>query len=256
MNGAALELRDIKKSFGAVRALRGVSISVRHGEVVGLVGDNGAGKSTLIAAIAGTIQPDEGDILVGGVAHQIETPADAHRAGIETVFQSLSLVPVLTIAENIFLNREVLRFGKASRLLRVMDQRKMRRLVSERMTELGLRLPPPETKVAALSGGQRQAVAIGRAVFWGSNIVLMDEPTASLGVRQTEIVLNFVDRLKNHGVAVMFVSHNMQDVLRVCDRIVVLRLGRVVLEATRSETDVNEIVAAITGVGARAVDAA
>jgi ABC-type sugar transport system ATPase subunit len=248
MSDAALELRDLSKHFGAVRALRGVTFSVRRGEVVGLVGDNGAGKSTLIGAVAGTIQGVDGEIVVNGLSHQIESPADAHRAGIETVFQTLSLIPTLTIAENIFLNRELLRFGRLSRFVRVMDRGGMRRAVASRLTELGLRLPPAGTKVAALSGGQRQAVAIGRAVFWGSDIVLMDEPTAALGVRQTEIVLEFVDRLKRHDVAVVFVSHNMQDVLQVCDRIVVLRLGRVVLETERRTTNVNEIVAAITGV--------
>lgn len=248
MNEVALEVKNITKSFGAVRALREASFTLHHGEVLGLVGDNGAGKSTLISAIAGTVQPDSGDIFVKGVRHDIKTPSDAHKAGIETVFQSLSLIPALTIAENIFLNRELLRFERTGRFLRVMDKRKMRRLVAERLTELGLRLPPPDTKVAALSGGQRQAVAVARAIFWGRNIVLMDEPTAALGVRQTEIVLNFVDQLRNHGVAVIFVSHNMQDVLRACNRIIVLRLGSVVLEKSRSDTNGNEIVAAITGV--------
>jgi ABC-type sugar transport system ATPase subunit len=248
VNEVALEVKNITKSFGAVRALREASFTLHHGEVLGLVGDNGAGKSTLISAIAGTVQPDSGDIFVKGVRHDIKTPSDAHKAGIETVFQSLSLIPALTIAENIFLNRELLRFERTGRFLRVMDKRKMRRLVAERLTELGLRLPPPDTKVAALSGGQRQAVAVARAIFWGRNIVLMDEPTAALGVRQTEIVLNFVDQLRNHGVAVIFVSHNMQDVLRACNRIIVLRLGSVVLEKSRSDTNGNEIVAAITGV--------
>jgi ABC-type sugar transport system ATPase subunit len=239
-----LELEGIAKTFGPVRALRGIDFNLDAGEVVGLVGDNGAGKSTLINVIAGTLTPDEGTIRIFGTVHRHETPADARAAGIETVFQSLSLVPTLDIAENVFLNRELLRFG---RWFPWINKRRMRRETGERLHELGLRLPPASTKVANLSGGQRQAVAVARAVFWGSRIVLMDEPTAALGVRQTEIVLSFIERLKSHGVGVVFISHNVEQVMRVCDRIVILRLGRKVLESKTSEVTHNSVVAAITG---------
>jgi ABC-type sugar transport system ATPase subunit len=242
-----LELRSLSKTFGAVRALRGVDIVLHEGEVLGLVGDNGAGKSTLVNIIAGTLRPDHGELILDGVVHLNETPSDARHAGIETVFQSLSLISALDIAENVYLNREVFRFGPFGRRLRWMDKPRMRREAEEGLARLGLTLPPPRTKVAALSGGQRQAVAVARAVFWGSRIVLMDEPTAALGVRQTEIVLSFIEQLKEHGVAVLFVSHNMQHVLRVSDRIVVLRLGRKVLDAARGSVGANKLVAAIMG---------
>jgi ABC-type sugar transport system ATPase subunit len=161
-----LELEDVHKSFGAVLALRGVDVTLRRGEVLGLVGDNGAGKSTLIGIIAGTLRPDSGRIVVDGREHINDSPADARRAGIETVFQSLLLISALDISENIYLNRELFRFGTTGRLLRWMDKRRMRRETITALEELTLRLPAPSTKVSQLSGGQRQAVAIARAIFW------------------------------------------------------------------------------------------
>jgi ABC-type sugar transport system ATPase subunit len=242
-----LEVRDVVKSFGAVRALRGVSLSLDEGEVLGLVGDNGAGKSTLVNIVSGTLRPDSGQILVDGVERSFASPSEAREHGIETVFQFLSLVPTLDIAENIFLNRELYGPGPALRSVRRMDKSEMQRRVHEGFGRLGLTLPSPKTKVAALSGGQRQAVAIARVVLWGSHIVLMDEPAAALGVRQTEIVLSFVERLKSQGVAVMFISHNMEHVMRVSDRIVVMRLGEKVADVAKSETNALELVGKITG---------
>jgi ABC-type sugar transport system ATPase subunit len=242
-----LDVRDITKHFGAVRALHAVSVALRHGEVIGLVGDNGAGKSTLINVIAGALRPDSGEIVLDGTTHAFETPAHARAAGIETVFQYLSIIPTLDIAENVFLNRELYRPGLGQRL-RVMDKGRMRREVTEGFERLGLILPAPTTKVAALSGGQRQAVAIARAVLWGQKIVLLDEPAAALGVRQTEIVLQFVERLKSQRVGVIFISHNMQHVLRVADRIVVLRLGEKVYDGPKGSATASDIVAMITGV--------
>ncbi len=242
-----LEVRALSKSFGAVRAVRDVSFSLFAGEVIGLVGDNGAGKSTLVSIVSGGLKPDVGQIVVDGADRTFENPSQARARGIETVFQFLSLVPTLDIAENVFLNREVYGPTRVLRWLKRMHKSEMRRSVVRGFERLGLSLPPPRTKVAALSGGQRQAVAIARVVLWGSHIVLMDEPAASLGVKQTEIVLSFVERLKAQGVAVIFISHNMEHVLRVSDRIVVMRLGEKVFDAPRSDVTAMELVGLITG---------
>ncbi len=242
-----LELRALSKSFGPVHAVRAVSLGVHPGEVVGLVGDNGAGKSTLTRMIAGTIKPDSGEIVVGGVPQSFETAQDARRAGVETVFQTLALVPGLDIAENIFLGREVIGSDPISRATRAMDTTAMRRMVEQGYERFGLNLPDLRTKVAALSGGQRQVVAIARAVLWGSRIVVLDEPTAALGVRQTELVLSFIEQLRSHAVAVIFISHNMQHVVRVADRVCVLRLGRKVFDGPTSSLTGTDLVALMTG---------
>jgi simple sugar transport system ATP-binding protein len=242
-----LKVRDISKRFGAVRALHEVSFSLYPGEVIGLVGDNGAGKSTLVNIIAGSLQPDSGQIFVDGVARSFENAAQARAAGIETVFQYLSLIPTLDMAENVFLNREIFGFGKIGQTLRWMDKKEMRRQTAAGFTRLGLTLPPPTTKVTALSGGQRQAVAIARAVLWGSHIVVLDEPAAALGVRQTAIVLSFIEGLREHGVACIFISHNMEHVMRVADRIVLMRLGEKIFDAPAATTSAADLVAMMTG---------
>ena len=243
----ALEVVGITKRFGAVRALHDVDMRLYAGEVIGLVGDNGAGKSTLVSVIAGSLKPDSGQILVDGVERSFDNAAQAREAGIETVFQYLSLVPTLDMAENVFLCREEYAFGAVGRRLRWMDKAAMRRRTAEGFTRLGLTLPPPTTKVTALSGGQRQAVAIARAVLWGSHIVVLDEPNAALGVKQTEIVLSFIERLRAHGIACIFISHNMQQVMRVSDRIVLLRLGEKVFDGPRAGTTATDLVAMMTG---------
>jgi D-xylose transport system ATP-binding protein len=242
-----LEVRHLSKHYGAVRALHDVSLELRRGEIVGLVGDNGAGKSTLVNIIAGAVRPDTGEILLDGVAHAFETPAHARAAGVETVFQYLSIIPTLDIAENVFLNRELYRPGIRSRL-RIMDRARMRREVTQGFERLGLQLPASTTKVGALSGGQRQAVAIARAVLWGQKIVLLDEPAAALGVKQTEILLRFIERLKQESVGVIFISHNMQQVMRVADRVVVMRLGQKAYDGPTAGKTASDIVALITGV--------
>ncbi|MBV8564553.1 MAG: sugar ABC transporter ATP-binding protein [Methylobacteriaceae bacterium] len=242
-----LELRSVSKSYGPVRALRGVSLKVEAGEVVGLIGDNGAGKSTLISLVSGSAPPDRGEILVEGAEKTFESALDARDAGIETVFQALALAPTLNIVENVYLGRELLRRDPIGRSLKWLDKGAMRREVASGFQRLGLTLPAVTTKVAALSGGQRQAVAIARAVLWDSRIVLLDEPTAALGVKQTEIVLGFIQRLKQHGVAVIFVSHNMQQVLRVVDRVIVLRLGRKVFDGARANLTGPQLVGLMTG---------
>lgn len=242
-----LQASSISKRFAAVRALRNAHITLQAGEVVGLVGDNGAGKSTLVKILAGTLRPDSGSIIVDGKEREFVHPGDAREVGIETVFQDLSLIPTLDIAENVFLNRELINTTPPLSWIRWMDKRKMRAEVNAGFSELGLSLPSPRTKVTALSGGQQQAVAIARAVLWGSHIVIMDEPSAALGVQQTEIVLSFVERLKNHGVAVLFISHNMPQVIRVSDRIAVMRLGEIVVERSADDVSSTDLVAYMTG---------
>jgi ABC-type sugar transport system ATPase subunit len=247
MSAPILELRALSKSFGPVHAVKTVSLAAHAGEVIGLIGDNGAGKSTLTRMIAGAIRPDQGDIIVNGRKEHFETAQDARRAGIETVFQTLALVPGLDIVENIFLGRELLLPGATGRATRTMDVAAMRQRVEEGYQRFGLNLPDMRTKVAALSGGQRQVVAIARAVLWGSGVVVLDEPTAALGVKQTELVLSFIERLRSHKVAVIFISHNMQHVMRVADRVCVLRLGRKVHDGPMSKLSGTDLVALMTG---------
>ncbi len=244
---AVLELRGLSKSFGPVHAVKSVSLSIYPGEVIGLVGDNGAGKSTLTRMMAGTIRPDTGDIVVAGAKQTFESAQDARRAGVETVFQTLALVPGLDIVENIFLGRELLASGPLGAVTRTMDVAAMRRRVQEGYERFGLGLPDIRTKVAGLSGGQRPVVAIARAVLWGSRIVVLDEPTAALGVKQTELVLSFIEQLRSHNVAVVFISHNMQHVMRVADRVCVLRLGRKVFDGQMSALTGTDLVALMTG---------
>jgi ABC-type sugar transport system ATPase subunit len=243
-----LELQGVTKRFGPVVALRDVSLSLRAGEVLGLVGDNGAGKSTLVNIMSGNLRADEGQILVDGRPRRFHSPADARAAGLETVFQNLALIPTLNIVDNVYLRRELYLGGRIGKALRLMNKRAMRRETSAGFDRLGVTLPPLKSKVGALSGGQRQAVAIGRAVLWGSHIVMMDEPAAALGVKQTELVLSLVERLKDHGVAVILISHNMQHVLRVADRVAVMRLGRKVADFELDEkTTGTDLVSLITG---------
>src|SRR3984885_8066007 len=222
----ALEVSDITKRFGPVVALRGVSLALDPGEVLGLGGDNGGGKSPLISISSGVARPDSGEIRLDGKPWAEGGVRTIREAGVETVFQTLALVPTLSIAENMYLGRELHGPGRLAAAVRRIDKRRMRREVEGAFTRLGLRMPPVTAKAGALSGGQRQAVAVARAVLWGSRVVIMDEPAAALGVQQTEAVLALIGRLKAEGVATLLVSHNMEHVLRVADRVAVFRLGR------------------------------
>lgn len=254
---AVLEVDNVTKRFGPVVALRDVSLQLRAGEVLGLIGDNGAGKSTLVNIISGAMRPDEGRILVDGRERHFGDPSDARAAGIETVFQTLALIPTLNIWENVYLCREEFTGGPLGRMLRSMNKRAMRREVEKGFERFGVTLPPLRTKVSALSGGQRQQVSVTRAVLWGSHIVLLDEPAAALGVRQTQLVLELVERLKAHGVGVILISHNMQHVMQVADRIAVLFLGRKVADFEVGErTEASELVALMTGASGGDVAAA
>ena len=242
-----LEVRGVRKRYGSVEALRGVDFTLHAGEIVGLVGDNGAGKSTLVKVISGAVAPDHGEILVDGEQFTFDNPLHARRTGIETMYQDLSLIPTLSIAENAYLGREEYRGGGFGRGIRWMAKKRMRRNVEQGFERLGLTLPSSGTKVTALSGGQRQAVAIARAVLWGSHIVMLDEPTAALGVRQTEIVLSFIERLREQRVGVVFISHDVPQLLRVADRLVVLRLGSKVYDGATRDIDATGLVAMMTG---------
>lgn len=246
MTPPALEVRGISKAYGAVRALRRVSLVLHAGEVVGLVGDNGAGKTTLVKCIAGIHRPDEGQILINGELRGDLTPERVRELGIETVHQHLSLIDTLDVMHNFFLNREILRGGPAGRVAGWMNKRAMYRQAAERLGSFGLHIDP-RTPVSELSGGQRQMIAVVRAITWGSHVVVMDEPAAALGVRQSEQVLSFIRGLSERGIAVIFISHNMQHVLRVTDRVVVLRHGEKVGELITRETHARDIVTLITG---------
>ena len=238
---AALELRGVFKSFGSVEALRGVDFEVRNGEVMALVGDNGAGKSTLIKCVAGIYSIDDGDVYYDGARVVIHGPKDAAKLGIEVVYQDLALCDNLDVVQNMFLGREdhdpLFRLREAP-----MEQRTAQTLASLSVTTIrSVRQP-----VASLSGGQRQSVAVARAVLWNNRVVFLDEPTAALGVAQTRQVLDLVKRLGEQGLAVVIVSHKLLDVFEVADRITVLRLGRNVGVYERDKTTEQEIVQAIT----------
>jgi ABC-type sugar transport system ATPase subunit len=236
------------KSFDAVRAARDVSFEVYPGEVLGLLGDNGAGKSTVVSCISGSLKPDAGSILVDGEAVDIDSPQRARELGIETVFQDLALVDSLDVTTNMFLNREILK-SKPARWLRWMDRGQMHRESQEILDRLHIRINSVKQPMSQLSGGQRQSVAVGRAVAWGHHIVLLDEPAAALGVEQTALVLELINRLRDEGVGVVLISHNMHDVLSVCDRAVVLRHGLKVAQLeTLDGLTTRHLVDLITGV--------
>jgi D-xylose transport system ATP-binding protein len=237
----ALETRGVSKSFGSVQALVDVDFEVRAGEVMALVGDNGAGKSTLIKCIAGIYPLDEGDVLFDGEKVSIHGPKDAAKLGIEVVYQDLALCDNLDVVQNMYLGREIRNL--IGRLKEApMEQRTAETLKSLRVTTIR----SIRQQVARLSGGQRQSVAIGRAVMWNSRVVILDEPTAALGVAQTEQVLTLVKRLAEQGLAVVLISHNLHDVFEVADRITVLRLGRHVALYERSAVTQEQVVHAIT----------
>jgi D-xylose transport system ATP-binding protein len=236
-----LELRNVSKRFGAVQALDGVDFSVRAGEVMALVGDNGAGKSTLIKSVAGIHPFDEGQLLFDGREVQIHGPKDAARLGIEVVYQDLALCDNLDVVQNMFLGRES---HDVFRRLRELDMEQRANATLATLSVTTIR--STRQTVATLSGGQRQSVAVARAVMWNSRVVILDEPTAALGVAQTRQVLELVKRLGAQGLAVVLISHNLHDVFEVADRITVLRLGRDVGVYERTATTQQEIVAAIT----------
>ncbi|QIG51909.1 sugar ABC transporter ATP-binding protein [Nordella sp. HKS 07] len=240
-----LEVRHLSKHFGAVRALSDFSMAVRAGEVVALAGDNGAGKSTLIKALSGVYQPSAGEIFLNGAPIHFTTPQEARDKGIETIYQDLALADNLSIGANIFLGREPMR--KAFGFLPVLDRRRMAEAARETMALLDFHVSRLDAPVSNFSGGQRQAVAIGRAVYWNARILIMDEPTAALGVPEQRKVLSLIHQLKAQGRGVIFISHNLQDIFAVSDRIIVLRRGVTAGERRIAETSHDEVVKLMIG---------
>ncbi|GLZ30260.1 sugar ABC transporter ATP-binding protein [Lentzea sp. NBRC 105346] len=246
MSEPLLEARNLVKHYGSVEALRGASFTAYPGEVVSLIGDNGAGKSTLVKCLSGVEQPNDGELLFEGEPVTLSSPTDARDLGIETVFQDLAVAPDLDPAANLYLGRELKRSGPLG-WFGVLDKKEMRRHAAEHFRNLGVSLQSIDVPIAALSGGQRQSVAVARSVAWASKLVFMDEPTAALGVVQRERVLDVIKRVRDQGIAVVLISHNMPEVLSVSDRIEVLRLGRRVARFKGPDTTVEELVGAMTG---------
>lgn len=240
MPSPVLELENVSKHFGAIQALNNVSLTLNPGEVIGLVGDNGAGKSTLVKIIAGNFHQSEGTIKIGGQPQQLHSPADARSKGIEIVYQDLALADNLTAAANIFLGRELTnRWG-------VLDYAEMYKRAADLFAELKSETRPRDL-VRRMSGGQRQAVAIARTRLSNPKIVLMDEPTAAISVRQVAEVLNLIRRLKDQGMAVVLISHRIPDIFAVCDRLAVLRRGKKVGDKRVSDSSPEEVTGLITG---------
>jgi ABC-type sugar transport system ATPase subunit len=243
----ALSIRGAEKRFGSVTALDGVDLDVRRGEVVALLGDNGAGKSTLIKCISGAHRLDSGTIEMNGEAVTIHSPADARSLGIETVYQDLALFDNLKPSENFYAGREVASPRWLPRSLRVLHRRKMREATRAVLERLQVSLPDLDSVVGLMSGGQRQAVAVSRAAAFASNVVILDEPTAALGIRESRRVLELIRRLRDEGRAVIVISHAMDHVMQVADRVVVLRRGRKVGELTPTAETHKEIESLIVG---------
>ena len=238
-----VEVLGASKTFGTFRALDKVSIKVAPGTIHALLGENGAGKSTLVKTLSGAIRADSGQIRVDGTLVTLNSPLDARHYGIETVYQDLALAPDLDAAANLHLGREIYRFGP----LHVLNKREMRRRAVAAFADLGVQLKDVTAPVVTLSGGQRQSVAVARAVAHASKIIFMDEPTAALGVVQRERVLDNIRRVRDRGIAVVLISHNMPEVLAVSDRVEVLRMGRRVARFKTSEASVEQLVGAMTG---------
>ena len=233
-----LEMKDIEKHFGNIIALAGVSFDVRPGECHCLLGDNGAGKSTFIKTMSGVHKPTKGEILFEGKPMQFDTPRDAMEAGIATVFQDLAMIPLMSVARNFFMGREP---TKGRGLLKRFDVDRANEITMTEMRKMGINLRGPDQAVGTLSGGERQTVAIARAVFFGAKVLILDEPTSALGVRQTSNVLATIDKVRRQGIGVVFISHNVRHALAVGDRFTVLNRGRTLGTATRGEITPEEL---------------
>ena len=245
-NKVIYEVKNVSKTYGAVVALDGASLQLHAGEVIGLVGDNGAGKSTLVKVLSGAHSPDSGQILLDGEERVWENPKQALEAGIETLYQDSGLAPHLTVSQNVFLGREKFVKGFLGKL-GFLAKKQMEEEAQADLEAVGIAFPSANRPVSQLSGGQRQAVAIGRAVSWARKVLILDEPTNHLGARQSAEVLEVIKRAKKKGLGVIFISHTLPHVLAVTDRIVVLRLGKIVKDAPTKDFTADTLIGTITG---------
>jgi len=242
-----MQARNLVKRYGQVTALDGSDFDLRSGEILAVIGDNGAGKSSLIKALSGAAVPDSGEIWLDGVPTKFKTPIEARRAGIETVYQDLAVAPAMTIAENLFLGRELRRPGWRGSVLRMLDKRRMMEESIARLNELKVGIRSMTQPLETLSGGQRQCVAVARAAAFAKHVVIMDEPTAALGVKEGNMVLDLIRRVRDRGLAVVLISHDMPHVFELADRIHVARLGRRVAVLDPKHVSMSDAVAVMTG---------
>lgn len=248
MSDPILSATGLVKRYGRVTALDRCDFELYPGEVLAVIGDNGAGKSTMIKALSGAIQPDEGEIRLEGRPVHFGSPIEARAHGIETVYQTLALSPALSIADNMFMGREIRKAGLMGRLLRQLDKAEMRRIAREKLSELGLMtIQSIDQSVETLSGGQRQGVAVARAAAFGSRVIIMDEPTAALGVKESRKVLDLILTVKERGLPIILISHNMPHVFEVADRIHIHRLGRRLCVVKPDDCTMSDAVALMTG---------
>jgi fructose transport system ATP-binding protein len=242
-----LEARGLTKAYGSVIALDGTDFEVRGGEILAVIGDNGAGKSSLIKVLSGAVVPDRGELWLDGARVAFQSPADARRAGIETVYQELAVAPALSIAENLFLGRELRRGGPLGHWLRWLDRPRMLREAGAQLDALGIAVRSLTQAVETLSGGQRQGIAVARSAAFARHVVILDEPTAALGVRESGMVLDLVRRVRDRGLSVVLISHNMPHVFALADRIHIQRLGRRIALVERAAMSMTDAVAVMTG---------
>jgi len=243
----AIEAKNISHSFGAVQALVDANIRVSAGEVKAIVGDNGAGKSTLLKVLSGLVIPDNGEILLNGENVSFNSPVDALKSGIQTVYQDLALIDTMSATQNVFVGREELSSNWILKRLGIVNDRHMHQEAIKALSDLGIKIPSLNATVRSMSGGQRQCLAIARAMLFGHKVIILDEPTAALGVHESAQVLSVVDQLRSKGLAILIVSHNMQHVFKITDSITVMRLGVSVASRKTKDTNPEEIVGLITG---------
>ncbi|MGB6070148.1 MAG: ATP-binding cassette domain-containing protein [Rhodococcus sp. (in: high G+C Gram-positive bacteria)] len=243
----ALEARGLVKTYGSVTAINGADFELRAGEVLAVIGDNGAGKSSLIKALAGAVIPDSGEILMNGSPVSFKNTRDARAAGIETVYQDLAVIPALDIASNVYLGREIKRKGLSGSLFRRLDMPRMREESSKHLQDLKIGIKSVNQAVETLSGGQRQGVAVARAAAFGRGVIIMDEPTAALGVRESGMVIDLIRTIRDRGIPVVLISHDMPHVFEVADRIHIHRLGKRAGVVNPKNRIMSEVVALMTG---------
>ena len=248
MTKPVLSARGLTKRYGRVTAMENCDFELMPGEILAVIGDNGAGKSTLIKALSGALRPDHGEVKLDGAVVSFNSPIHAREHGIETVYQTLAMSPALSIADNMFMGREILKSGLMGKVFRQLDKRRMREIAREKLSELGLMtIQNINQKVETLSGGQRQGVAVARAAAFGSNVVILDEPTAALGVKEGRRVLDLILEVKSRGIPIILISHNMPHVFEVADRIHVHRLGRRLCVIDSKDISMSDAVALMTG---------